>query len=91
METMKITRNGAVTLPAKFRKLLGLKVGDHVKAELENNRIVIKPVKIIDAEDAFFYTRDWQKGEAEADRDIAEGRVSEPVSSSDELIDELED
>ncbi len=50
MSTIKIAANGTITLPAKLRKALGLTAGDLVSAELRNGRIVIKPVKIVDAD-----------------------------------------
>jgi len=90
MPAIKITSNGAVTLPAKIRKALGLKVGDFVNAELKNGQVVLKPAKIIDADDAFFYTKEWQKGEAEADKDIKAGKLAGPFSSVDAFIKDLE-
>ena len=86
MSTIKVTSNGAITLPAKFRKLLGLKIGDYVNAEVEKNRIVIKPAKIIDSEDAWFHTKEWQEKEGEADREIEGKKIEGPFSSSKELI-----
>ena len=89
MPTIKITSNGAITLPAKFRKALDLKVGDFVNAEIEKGRIVIKPAKVIDAEDSWFYTREWQEGEAEVDREIENGKVVGPFDNVEDAIDEL--
>ena len=34
-----------------------------------------KPPKIIDPEQAYFWTEEWQKGERQADEDIKAGRV----------------
>lgn len=89
MPTIKITSNGAVTLPAQFRKALGLKIGDFVNAELKKGQVVLKPARIIDAEDSWFWTKEWQEGEAEADRDIAEGRVSGPFNTAEDFLKEL--
>ena len=86
MPTIKITSNGAVTLPARIRKALGLKIGDFVNAELEEGRVVLKPAKIINAEDVWFYTKEWQNGEAEADRDIAKGNVVGPFDNIDDAL-----
>ncbi len=86
MPTTRITSNGSVTLPAKFRKALGLLPGDIVSAELRHGAIVMKPAKVVDAEDAWFYTQEWQKKEAEADADIAAGRVKGPFKNADEMI-----
>ncbi|MCB1152593.1 AbrB/MazE/SpoVT family DNA-binding domain-containing protein [bacterium] len=78
MPATKITTNGSVTLPAKFRKELGLAPGDMVNAELRNGVIELRPAKIIDAEDGWYYTKEWQEKEAEADADYAAGRVHGP-------------
>jgi AbrB family looped-hinge helix DNA binding protein len=91
MTTIKITSNGSVTLPARIRKALGLKVGDFVNAELEEGRVVLKPAKIINAEDSWFYTKEWQRGEAEADRDISEGNVTGPFDNIDDALKALKD
>lgn len=42
---MKVTRNYQVTIPAEYRKRLGIKVGDVVTVLLEGDRIVIIPTK----------------------------------------------
>jgi len=43
------------------------------------------PKKLIDADQAWFWTRDWQTGEREAEEDIRAGRVSGPFRSAAEL------
>jgi len=91
MATIKITSNGAVTLPAKYRKALGMEVGGFVNAYLEEGRIVIKPARVVDADDAWFHSRKWRKKEREADRDIAAGRVSKSFDDADALLEDLED
>jgi len=89
MKTVKITRNGVVTIPAHFRKALGLNEGDYVRAEMKDGAIIFKPVEIVDAEDAWFYTREWQKGEAEVDLERAEGKVAGPFDDVEDAIREL--
>ena len=42
MFTVKITRKGQITIPAKFRKKLGT---DVVEVEMEGEKIIIKPIK----------------------------------------------
>jgi len=90
MPILKITRNGVVTLPVQFRKVLGLRQGDFVNAEIHDGRIILKPAKIIDSEDAWFYTKKWQKGEAKVDKEIASGKLVGPFSSADKFIKDLE-
>ncbi|MCL4236401.1 MAG: AbrB/MazE/SpoVT family DNA-binding domain-containing protein [Deltaproteobacteria bacterium] len=88
---LKITRNGVITLPAKFRRSLGLREGDLVNAELRDNAIVVRKAAVVDAEDAWFHTKEWQAMEAEADADIAAGRVAGPFLSVEEFRADLDD
>ncbi len=46
MSVLLVRRNFQVTIPARFRQLMGLKVGDIMEAELDNNEIVLKPKEI---------------------------------------------
>ncbi|MBI5417024.1 AbrB/MazE/SpoVT family DNA-binding domain-containing protein [Candidatus Poribacteria bacterium] len=47
MNILLIRRNFQVTIPAKFRQRLGLKEGDVIEAELENNEIILKPKEVV--------------------------------------------
>ena len=40
-----------------------------------DDEIVLKPKKIIDKDQVWFWTKRWQKGEKEADEDIHAGRI----------------
>jgi AbrB family looped-hinge helix DNA binding protein len=42
MFTVKITKKGQITIPAKFRRKLGT---DIVEVEMEGEKIIIKPVR----------------------------------------------
>lgn len=89
MPTVKITKNGSVTLPAHFRKALGLDHGDYVNAELVGGQIVFRPAKVIDAEDAWFHTKQWQAGETEVDREIADGELIGPFNNVADFLKKL--
>ena len=61
MPTIKVLRNGQLTLPAQFRETLELKQGDLLNAELKDNKIILRPVTTIErkrvkekAKDKFF-------------------------------------
>jgi hypothetical protein len=43
---------------------------------LEGENIVLTPKKLIDKSQAYFWTEAWQRSEREAEKDIAEGRVT---------------
>ena len=85
----KVTRHGQITLPASVRKRLGIEEGDLVEIEVEDERAVLMPKKLVDKNQAYFWTKTWQEGEREADEDIKAGRVK-TFASVDELIKDLD-
>ena len=89
MPTSKVTRHGQITLPASVRKRLGIEEGDLVEIEVEDERAVLMPKKLVDKNQAYFWTKRWQEGEREADEDIKAGRVK-IFASVDELIKDLD-
>jgi AbrB family looped-hinge helix DNA binding protein len=89
MPTSKVTRHGQITLPASVRKELGIEEGDLVEIEVEDERAVLMPKKLVDKSQAYFWTKKWQEGEREADEDIKAGRVK-AFNSVEELINDLE-
>ena len=89
MPTTKVTRHGQITLPASVRKQLGIEEGDLVEIDVEDERAVLMPKKLVDKNQAYFWTKKWQEGEREADEDIKAGRVK-TFDSVDELIKDLD-
>jgi len=89
MPTTKVTRHGQITLPASVRKQLGIEEGDLVEIDVEDEKAVLMPKKLVDKSQAYFWTRRWQEGEKAADEDIKAGRVK-TFDSVDELIKDLE-
>jgi len=89
MPTRKVTRHGQITLPASVRERLGIEEGDLVEIEVEDERAVLMPKKLVDKSQAYFWTRKWQEGEREADEDIKAGRVKS-FDSVEELTDDLD-
>ena len=47
MELIKVRRNFQLTIPQALREKLGLAVGDYVQADVEDERIVIRPVEVV--------------------------------------------
>ncbi len=62
--------------------------GDPIEFEITEDGILMRPQKVIDATQAWFWTPEWQKGEREATADIKAGRVKS-FRSVEELIAEL--
>jgi len=85
---MTLRAKGQVTLPDDIRKAARLVEGDVLEAELTPDGILLRPQKLIDATQAWFWTPAWQAGERQADADQVAGRV-ESFRSGEELIDAL--
>jgi AbrB family looped-hinge helix DNA binding protein len=62
-------------LPQSVRKKLGIEEGDFLDFEDRDGEIVLKAKKLIDKDQAWFWTKRWQEGEKEAEEDIRAGRV----------------
>lgn len=90
METLtKVTRNGQITLPASIRRAMRVEEGDYLEVRLTEEGIVLIPKKMIDKNQAYFWTPAWQAAEREASEDIAAGRVRK-AKNADDLIAKLE-
>lgn len=66
---------GRITLPADVRKKLSLSEGDRLEVAVEDDRITLRPARLVVAEDAWAYTAENLAGIRRALDDIAAGRV----------------
>jgi len=48
MPVIKVIRNGQITLPKEFREALGIDEGQMLEAEIEESRIILKPVAFVE-------------------------------------------
>jgi AbrB family looped-hinge helix DNA binding protein len=90
MARTKLSKRGVVTLPAEIRAAARLEEGDPIEVELVEGGILLRPQKVIDATQAWYWTPEWQAGEREADEQYArgEGRV---FTSGEEFLAALRD
>lgn len=73
---MKISPQGQIRIPKKVMQTLGIDKGDYVEVAIEEAQIVLKPRKLIDPTQAWYWTKEWQKMEAEVDEEIKERQLS---------------
>ena len=66
---IKLRERPQITLPAEIVKKLNIKTGDHLEVKLEDNRIIVTPVLVIDRSQAWFWSKKWQDMEREAEED----------------------
>ena len=74
-----------MTIPAEIRRAARLVEGDVIEVELTADGILLKPKKLIDATQAWFWEPAWQAGEREADAAAAAGK-SERFESDEEFL-----
>lgn len=90
MTLARVRGKGQITLPDGIRRQAKLAEGDLVEVSYASGAIVLRPKKLVDADQAWFWTEEWQRGEREASEDIAAGRVTR-FGSADELLASLDD
>lgn len=88
MPRTTLRAKGQLTLPEEIRAAARLEEGDLLEAEITEEGILLRPQKVIDATQAWFWTPEWQQGEREADADLAAGR-GETFNSGEDFIDAL--
>ncbi|MBI4764525.1 MAG: AbrB/MazE/SpoVT family DNA-binding domain-containing protein [Deltaproteobacteria bacterium] len=85
----QLRRRAQVTLPSEVVKKMKLQEGDNLDIAMEEDRIIIKPVLVIDRSQSWFWSKKWQELEKEADEDIKKGRVHK-AKNGEELIKKLD-
>ncbi len=85
MSLVKIKRYCQITLPSPIRKKFNLDEGDYLEIEEKEGNIVLRPVQVVQKEQLYFYSKEWQVDEAEADKDIAAGKMLGPFDNVDDF------
>ena len=86
---MKISSQGQIRIPKKFMKTLRIDTGDYIELAIENGHIILKPRKLIDPAQSWYWTREWQEMEAEVDEQIKNDQLSPALKSAEEGIEWL--
>ena len=81
---MKISPQGQIRIPKKIMLILGIEKGDYVEVDVEERQIVLKPRKLIDPSQGWYWTKEWQKMEADVDEEIEKDQLSAKFESAEE-------
>jgi len=81
---MKISPQGQIRIPKKIMSTLGIEKGDYVEADIEDGQIILKPRKLIDPSQGWYWTKEWQKTEADVDVEIEEHQLSPKFQAAEE-------
>lgn len=83
--TIMLRARGQITVPKRIRTALRLQVNDPLVVEVTDDGILLRPQRLIDATQAWFWTPEWQEAEREVDADLEEGR-GETYESAEAIL-----
>jgi AbrB family looped-hinge helix DNA binding protein len=81
---MKISPQGQIRIPKEVMQTLNIEKGDYVEVEIDQGRIILKPRKLIDPTQGWYWTKEWQKMEAEVDEELETDRLSQEFRTAEE-------
>lgn len=79
---------GQLTLPREVRDALRITEGDDVEFVVTGDGVLMRGLKSIPADQAWFWAEEWQAGEREANRQAAAGEGT-VYSDGDSFLDSL--
>ncbi len=88
MSLVQVREKAQITIPSKIRKALGIKKGDYLEAQVEDNKIIFVPKVLIDKAEPVALSKKSEKMLKEALEDVKKGRVKK-FENVEELIDDL--
>jgi len=86
MSAIKIGPKHQITIPKDVFNSLRLEVGDFLETRVEDNAIVLIPKKLVSKDQEWFWSKEWQENEREADEAISKGEVSGPFSKASDAL-----
>lgn len=89
MPIVKVSPGGQVRIPKEVMEKLIISTGDYLDFEFIDDKLVVKAKKLVDAEQTWFWTKEWQEAEKKAEEDIKKGRISKVFSTATEGISHL--
>ncbi|MDD2502516.1 MAG: AbrB/MazE/SpoVT family DNA-binding domain-containing protein [Desulfitobacteriaceae bacterium] len=72
-----VQKRNLISLPREIREHLNIKEGDVLDIRIENNKIVIEPMKLVPSSQAYFWSETVQRDMLEAKNDVDSGNVRE--------------
>jgi len=86
MPAIKIGPKHQITIPKEVFDSLHLEVGDFLDTHVKDNALILVPKKLIPKDQEWFWTKEWQVMEKEADEAIVKGGTIGPFSKASDAI-----
>jgi len=84
--TVKISPGGQVRIPKEIMERLNVSTGDYLDFSFEEGDVIVKAKKLIDADQIWFWEKEWQEAEKKAEKDIREGNLSRVFTTAEDGI-----
>ncbi|MDI6711397.1 MAG: AbrB/MazE/SpoVT family DNA-binding domain-containing protein [Bacillota bacterium] len=85
---VQVQKRGVISL-GLVKDHLRIAEGDILRVEIEDGRIILSPMVLVPAEQAYFWSEEWQAAEKEAEYDIRNGRTRS-FENVDDLLEDLD-
>ena len=66
--------------------MLNIDIGDFVEIDVQEHEIVLKPRKLIDPSQGWYWTKEWQTMESEVDKQVELDQISDKFNNSEDAI-----
>lgn len=81
-----VQKRNLISLPRDIREQLNINEGDVLDIRMENNKIIIEPMKLVPSSQAYFWSDKLQSDMLEAKNDVDSSNVRE-FNSVNEFLD----
>ena len=72
-----VQKRNLISIPRDIREQLNINEGDVLDVKMDNNRIIIEPMKLVPSSQAYFWSEATQNDMLEAKSDVDSGNVRE--------------
>ncbi len=86
MQLTKISPKHQITIPKEAFKKLNLEIGDFLGVEVTEEGLLLVPKRLISKDQSWFWSKEWQEKEKEADEAIAKGELSGPFNTAADFV-----
>jgi antitoxin MazE len=85
MPLVRLKSKFQVVIPGAVRKKIKMEIGDTLEVEEKDGTVILKPVMVIEKAQNYFWTKEWQEGEKEAEA-AKRGKKYKDFGKSDEAV-----
>ena len=72
-----VQKRNLISLPRDIREQLNINEGDVLDVRMDNNKIIIEPMKLVPSSQVYFWSETTQNDMLEAKNDVDSGNVRE--------------